>query len=112
MTEIYDYVKLLYARIGRTYSPITGKEVTRHTVADVVNWMVSQGVGSRMTVLSSILKVDDLQKQIQLWKAQGYTRLYKDGEIIELEECNDKKGEVALIIDRIVITARRHPHQR
>ncbi|MFM7106426.1 MAG: excinuclease ABC subunit A, partial [Flavobacteriales bacterium] len=84
VTEIYDYVKLLFARIGRTYSPISGKEVTRHTVADVVNWMIAQGVDSRLTVLSAILKVEELQKQIQLWTAQGYTRLYKDGEIIEL----------------------------
>ncbi|MFM7106370.1 MAG: excinuclease ABC subunit UvrA, partial [Flavobacteriales bacterium] len=105
VTEIYDYVKLLFARIGRTYSPISGKEVTRHTVADVVNWMIAQGVDSRLTVLTAILKVEELQKQIQLWTAQGYTRLYKDGEIIELEECKDKKGEVALVIDRIVITA-------
>lgn len=104
VTEIYDYVKLLFARVGRTYSPISGKEVTRHTVADVVNWMMAQGTGSRLTVLTAIRKIDDLQRQIKLWSAQGYTRLYVHHEIMELESCNDKKGDVALVIDRIVIT--------
>ena len=103
VTEIYDYVKLLFARIGKTFSPISGKEVTRQSVADVVNWMVAQGVGSRLSLLSAIVEVENLQKQIQLWSAQGFTRLYKDGEIIELEECAAKKGSVGLVIDRIVI---------
>ncbi len=105
VTEIYDYVKLLFARVGKTFSPISGKEVTRHTVADVVNWMIAQGVDSRLTVLTAERNVEQLQKQIQLWSAQGYTRLYKDGDIIELQECHDKNGEVALVIDRVVITS-------
>jgi excinuclease ABC subunit A len=58
-TEIYDYLKLLYARIGRTYSPISGKEVRRNTARDVVDWIISNPEGERFYIMAPIEKPAD-----------------------------------------------------
>lgn len=108
VTEIYDYLKLLYARIGRTYSPVSGKEVKRHTIRDVVNYMEQQSQGTRLYLLSPIILPEGrtLEEQFDIWKSQGFSRLLVDGDTVRLD--NDawksaKGHEAYLLVDRIIV---------
>ena len=77
VTEIYDYLKLLYARVGRTYSPVSEEEVKRNTIRDVVDYMETQASGTRLYLLSPILLSNGrtLQEQLTIWQSQGFSRL-------------------------------------
>jgi excinuclease ABC subunit A len=105
-TEIYDYLKLLYARIGKTYSPISGNEVKKHTVTDVVNFVSSFQEDSKLLLLApiSIPENRDRQKTLQLLAKQGYARIKFDGAILRIDdELHQKIGDhFSLVIDRIV----------
>lgn len=111
-TEIYDYIKLLYARIGRTYSPVTGKEVIRHEVSDVVNSIFSYPAGSMVTLLSpfTITKGRTLEQEADLLQQQGFTRLEINGEIIRIadlsaEQSTKKKvSGINIVIDRFTVS--------
>ncbi len=108
-TEIYDYMKLLYARVGRTFSPVSGNEVLRHEVVDVVNYLISFPVGSRITIVSPMQVNHDrtLEKEAELLLQQGFTRLELDGEIIKISELNQFAGspkEINVLIDRIPVS--------
>jgi excinuclease ABC subunit A len=87
-TEIYDYIKLLYARIGRTFSPVSGNEVTRHEVVDVVKYLSSFPASSRVTILSPMQTGPGrtFVKEAELLLQQGFTRLELDGEIIKISD--------------------------
>jgi excinuclease ABC subunit A len=105
-TEIYDYLKLLYARAGRTFSPITGKEVKKHTVTDVVEFCKQLNIGARILILAPVsFEKYGLQKQLQLFKDQGYARLFINEEIVELEDVlKQNRKDLAtsyLLIDRM-----------
>ena len=86
-TEIYDYIKLLFARIGKTYSPISGKLVKRHSVSDVVDYLCAQDLGKRLVILSTVcLNAEkDLDYQLDIFIQQGMTRALVGKEIKELE---------------------------
>jgi excinuclease ABC subunit A len=108
-TEIYDYIKLLYARIGRTFSPVSGKEVKRHSVTDVVDYITAQKEGRRLVILSTVcLKADkDFDYQLEIYSGQGMTRAMIGGEILDLEDLkgtiSEKKDHILnLVVDRIV----------
>ncbi|MFN5417259.1 MAG: excinuclease ABC subunit A, partial [Flavobacteriia bacterium] len=106
VTEIYDYLKLLYARIGKTYSPISGNEVKKHTVTDVVNHLRQQENGTKAFILAPLTSFEKygFERQIALLKEQGYVRLLIEDEVFDLEDktIQDKKYlEAKLIIDRI-----------
>ncbi len=105
-TEIYDYLKLLYARIGKTYSPISGNEVKKHTVTDVVNFVSSFPEDSKLLLLApvSIPENRDRQKTLQLLAKQGYARIKFDGAVLRIDdELHQKIGDhFSLVIDRIV----------
>ena len=108
VTEIYDYLKLLYARVGKTYSPASGREVRRNTIRDVVQYMEQQPVGSRLYLLSPIILPEErtLQEQLALWMSQGFSRLLIDGETVRLDEhtwLQAKDHEAYLLVDRIVV---------
>lgn len=87
-TEIYEYLRLLYARIGRTYSPVSGQEVKKHTAEDVVNCMLSYSPGTKFTVLAPLHTVSgrSLVEQLDMEMKQGFTRLDIQGEIIRIED--------------------------
>jgi excinuclease ABC subunit A len=87
-TEIYDYLRLLYARAGRTYSPISGKEVKRHTVGDVVNFVESLTEGWRIQVLSPILKNEkrNWQEELNIILQKGFTRIEVAGKVAKVED--------------------------
>ena len=73
-TEIYEYLRLLYSRVGRTYSPVSGQEVKKHSTEDIINCMLSHPEGTRYTVLTPIHLREDrsLQQQLEIDLKQGY----------------------------------------
>ena len=95
-TEIYEYLRLLYARIGRTYSPISGQEVKKHTTEDVVQSMLSHPEGTKLMVLCKP------KSNISVLTQQGFSRLLVNGEVVRIDEYLPKdKDEVYLVIDRL-----------
>jgi excinuclease ABC subunit A len=108
-TEIYDYIKLLYARIGKTYSPVSGTLVQRHEVEDVVKYLSAFPVGSRITIVSplQIGKGRTLQKEAELLLQQGFTRLELDEEIVKISDLEVYKKlpvEINVLIDRMPVS--------
>ena len=106
-TEIYDYLKLLFTRIGKTYSPISGNEVKKHTVTDVVEAALAYPDGTKLLLLApiSIPKDRTVEQVLKLLLQQGYARILHQGEVIRLEEDNlpKKLGKFQLVVDRIVV---------
>lgn len=106
-TEIYDYLKLLFARIGKTYSPISGNEVKKHTVTDLVEAALAYPDGTKLLLLApiSIPKDRTVEQVLKLLLQQGYARILHQGEVIRLEEDNlpKKLGKFQLVVDRIVV---------
>ena len=114
-TEIYDYIKLLYARIGRTYSPISGQEVKKSTVTDVVNCVKELALNSKWLLLAP-LHIEEgrkLQDKLKILQQQGFARVLVNHEMLRLDDfitsISDKKEKelekltIELIIDRIVV---------
>jgi excinuclease ABC subunit A len=107
-TEIYDYLKLLFARVGKTISPISGKQVKKHTVSDVMDFLSKLDEGTRCYILAPIPSFEKygIARQLTLLKDQGYARLFLNGEILELEnDLTSVSGitEAKLLLDRIKI---------
>lgn len=108
VTEIYDYLKLLYARVGKTYSPVSGEEVKKNTIRDVVAYMESQPKGTRLYLLSPIILPEGrtLQEQLALWRSQGFSRLLIDGDTVRLDAETWKQAEgheAFLLVDRVIV---------
>lgn len=107
-TEIYEYLRLLFARIGKTYSPVSGKLVQAHTTDDVVAFVDELPVGSRVMILSP-LALDEGQgviEKLTLLMRDGFQRIVVDGETQEIEAviAEIKGGEqIEVIIDRVVV---------
>lgn len=110
-TEIYDYLKLLFARIGRTFSPISGQEVKKDTVTDVVNYLLSLPENSRVMILAPLKKNDsrDLQTELNLLLQKGFTRVLVNGKIVQIEDFlsgneNIKyEDSIEILIDRNIV---------
>lgn len=105
-TEIYDYLKLLFSRIGKTYSPISGEEVKHHTVTDVVDFILSFEEGQKV-MISCPLKVPvgrTLEQELELLLQKGYTRILIEGEAYFVEDLlgskDVPKGSIEILIDR------------
>ena len=104
-TEIYDYLKLLYARIGKTYSPISGKEVKKHMVSDVVNHIKTFPLKHKLLLLAPIEvpKDKDPVKMVQLFSKQGFARIEVNGEVTRISaEITSLPNNFNLVVDRIV----------
>ncbi|MBR6539594.1 MAG: excinuclease ABC subunit UvrA, partial [Bacteroides sp.] len=103
-TEIYEYLRLLYARIGRTFSPVSGQEVKKHSVEDIVNCMLQHPDGTRFTVLAPILLREERtqEEQLAICMKQGFNRLEVNGNMVRIDEYKAKQGDVVfLLIDRM-----------
>ncbi len=113
-TEIYEYIKLLYARIGRTLSPISGEEVKRHTVTDVVDRLLQIREGLKVTLFAPMPKHDslNLKEHLQLLIQQGFTRISVKGEIGRIHDMLEKVGknpkDIRILIDRFTIKHNDH----
>ena len=111
-TEIYDYLKLLFARIGKTISPVSGEEVRKHSVSDVVDYIASFNDGTRQTLLSpiSVNVTKDSQHTLESLLKQGFTRVYVNGKIhrIDSDEVRQmlslSEENIFLVIDRYSVT--------
>ncbi|QBA64277.1 excinuclease ABC subunit UvrA [Muriicola soli] len=105
-TEIYDYLKLLFARIGRTYSPVSGKEVKKHTVTDVVSFVKGFEENTKLLLLAPITIPEnrDKKKTLQLLALQGYARVKYGGEVHRIDEdLHETVGDqLYLVVDRII----------
>lgn len=109
-TEIYDYLKLLFARIGVTYSPISGQEVRKDTVSDVVDYVLNLAENTRLLILSPLIIHDGrtLADELNILLSKGYNRITVNGEIKEIEELLpgtdlNPDDEYLILIDRIVV---------
>ncbi len=112
-TEIYDYLKLLFARIGKTYSPTSGKEVKKDSVSTIVDW-VGTHAQKKVLILAPLISQTErtLKDECQLLIQKGYTRLKFEAEIIDLEELvedanqlkslSKKPTEIAILVDRLI----------
>lgn len=109
-TEIYEYLRLLYARIGRTFSPISGKEVKRHQVGDVVDFIIEQK-GKAVYILSPIILPEErtLKDHLNILLQQGFNRLIVKGELIRIEDylsgkCKEKPKDIRIMVDRLKVS--------
>ena len=103
-TEIYEYLRLLFARVGKTYSPVSGQLVKKDSPEDIVACMLSYPKGTRYTVLTPILPREghDVAQQIETDMKEGFTRLEVNGKTIRIEEYQyNPKDTVYLLVDRM-----------
>jgi len=104
-TEIYDYIKLLFARIGKTFSPISGNEVKKHTVTDVVNYVKTYDEGTKLLLLAPITIREDRNalKSLELFSKQGYARIKYNDKVLRIDQAPEDIGKkFDLVIDRII----------
>ena len=106
VTEIYEYLKLLFARAGKTISPVSGQEVKRHSIHDVVECLHQQPVGAKVMLLSPIV-AENIQEQLAIWKQQGFSRLYQRDtkgipNVLRIDSATEIDENTYLLVDRIV----------
>ncbi len=105
-TEIYDYLKLLFARIGKTYSPKSNKIVKKDTVSDVVDSILNIKLNTKVLLLSPVESSSNkiALNKIEILKKQGFARIFKNGKIIDLNSQNESNiKNFKLVVDRLVI---------
>ncbi|MDE5875512.1 MAG: excinuclease ABC subunit UvrA, partial [Muribaculaceae bacterium] len=110
-TEIYDYLRMLYARIGHTISPVSGEEVKKHNIQDIVSSTLSYPLGTRIAVLTRLSIPSDrtIQQQLEIYLKEGYTRLEKDGNFISIQDLLAEDDiinadDYKLLIDRLTVS--------
>ncbi|SKC17852.1 excinuclease ABC subunit A [Alkalitalea saponilacus] len=110
-TEIYDYLKLLYARVGRTFSPVSGKEVKRHHVSDVVNYINNHSTGTKVAILAPVFLNGErsCETQLDLLLKQGFSRIEYNGNFVSIQEMLSNQTEIKvdcnainLLVDRVM----------
>lgn len=108
-TEIYDYLKVLFSRMGKTYSPVSGEVVKKHSVSDVVDFLRNQEKGDRCLILAPLAGFEKYgtERQLEILKQQGYVRLFLDGEFKMIDEeiglPSENVASSLLVVDRISI---------
>ena len=103
-TEIYDYLRMLFARVGHTFSPVSGEEVRHHTVQDVVDCMMACEEGGRVAVLAPITLHEGrtLAEQLALYGKEGFSRVWVDGGAVLIDEYAGEEIPM-LVVDRMVV---------
>ena len=115
VTEIYDYLKLLFARIGVTYSPISGNVVKKNDVKDVLNYLKKFEEGTKLLILAplAVTKNRTLEGVIQLYKQQGYARLFVNNAVVRIDDFNTmKSNKVELVVDRVIVKHEKNTFNR
>ena len=108
-TEIYDYLKLLYARAGKTLSPISGNEVKKHRVTDVIDFVKSLEEKQKLLLLAPVSLENNrtIEEKIKILQQQGFSRIKVDDTVLKindaLEQKISKKSQLSIVVDRIVI---------
>lgn len=114
-TEIYEYLRLLYARIGRTFSPISGQEVKKHSTEDILQQVMQYSDGTKYMILSPfhMIKGRSINKQLEMYLQEGYTRMMLGDEVMRIEDVldaqtftdrNKSEKPLFLIIDRLSVS--------
>ncbi|MBI52645.1 MAG: excinuclease ABC subunit A [Flavobacteriaceae bacterium] len=107
-TEIYDYIKILFSRFGKTYSPISGKEVKKNKVSEIIDDIKKQSVGDKLIILTKLEDINsgNIEQKIESLINQNYNRIFYENEIIKLNDVKfdriSKYNNLFLVIDRIV----------
>ncbi|MDO4194941.1 MAG: excinuclease ABC subunit UvrA [Prevotellaceae bacterium] len=112
-TEIYEYLRLLFARIGHTFSPVSGVEVKRHTGEDIVACMLDHNEGERFVVLAPLCMREGrtLQRQLEAKNQQGFARIYHNGKFVRIDDFIESNGnleeinpeDISIVIDRLSV---------
>ena len=114
-TEIYEYLRLLYARIGRTFSPVSGQEVKKHSTEDVVRQALEFQHGTKFVVMAPVHVAEGrtIEQQLKAYIIEGYARIYADGELLRIDDYMERlsategkptaSGDLFLVIDRLSI---------
>ena len=109
VTEIYDYMRLLWARVGTPYSPVTGLPIEAQTVSQMVDRVLNMPEGTKLLLLAPIArgKKGEYKKEIEDLRKQGYQRLKIDGQIYDIEETpnlnKNQKHDIEVVVDRIIV---------
>jgi excinuclease ABC subunit A len=114
-TEIYDYLRLLYARIGKTFSPISGKQVKSDSVKDVLESLKNEFTdGEKLLLLAPINDpIEKRNDRLGILKQQGFARIFVNGEVLRIEEITKApKENYALVVDRIIVRQEEDFYQR
>ncbi|MBJ6368814.1 excinuclease ABC subunit UvrA [Snuella sedimenti] len=117
-TEIYDYLKLLFARIGKTYSPKSGNEVKKDTVSDVLDYLKTFPEGEKLLLLSPIHLEEgrSMADKIKTLQQQGYARIKVNGSVIRIDGIEDiskiPPNDIYLVVDRIILKEEEDFHNR
>ncbi len=117
-TEIYDYMRLLFGRVGHTFSPISGEEVRKHTIDDVVRFAMTYPEGSRMAITAPVTLPEDRKfaSQLDVYLKAGYSRLMRGGEFIDIDElltevraagdgADYNPADYQLLVDRLAVSS-------
>ena len=107
-TELYEYLKLMYARIGRTFSPVSGVEVKRHSVSDVVDYIYTFPVDTRVMIFAPLSYDQEhpLRPQLEMLHQEGFSRISVKGTIVRIEDflaAPAAEGETLLLVDRVQV---------
>ena len=118
-TEIYDYLRMLFARVGKTFSPVSGQMVKKHTSDDVVNAINSYPIGTRFAILANIIMPEgrDFNTHLDILLKGGYSRLEHNGKFVQITDLlNDDKSHKAddyrLLIDRLSVSRTKEDDMR
>lgn len=107
-TEIYEYLRLLFARIGRTYSPISGQEVKKHSTDDVLECLRQYQKGTKFVIMAPIHPVEGrtMERQLQMYVQNGYARIAANGTIVRIDDylaSQETASSLYLVIDRLSV---------
>ena len=109
VTEIYDYMRLLWARAGTPYSPATGLPIEAQTITQMVDALLKLDEGTKLMILAPVVRgrKGEYKKEIATWQKQGYARLLVDGKMVAIEEVptldKNKKHDISVVVDRVII---------
>ena len=111
-TEIYEYLRLLYARIGRTYSPISGQEVKKHSTEDIIQCVLQYTKGTKFVVMAPVIVPEGrtLEQQLKMYVLNGYARIFANGDFLRIDDYLSDTVQHApfnaqpyLVIDRLTV---------
>ena len=105
-TEIYEYLRLLFARIGHTFSPVSGEEVKRHSTEDVVKKMLEFSEGTKFLVMAPLIRTEgrSIEQQLKAYIIQGYSRIYVKNDVQRIDDyldCGATDEDIYIVIDRL-----------
>ncbi len=109
ITEIYDYMRLLWARVGTPYSPATGLPIEAQTVSQMVDMIMAYGEGAKLMILAPVVRgrKGEYRKELQEWQKKGFGRVKIDGDIYDIDSTptldKNKKHDIAVVVDRVII---------